>query len=210
MKTIICSHGFGVKADSRGMFTDIAAGLSEYSCRMFDYNDERANGDTHMRSLSEMAAELQGQIDGTDGEIVLLCHSLGCVVAGLADLSRVSKVVLLAPPVRLGRERFAEILKSRARSVLKPGGISELPRTDGSTTYLPQAFFDSVAIDPMSLYQKIADSKPTILVRATQDDIIGLTNVDEINNAQLIDLDSDHNFTGQHRQQLIDVLHMII
>jgi len=207
MKTVLCSHGFGVKADSKGMFTAIAAAFPAIDFRMFDLNDERPDGDTYVRPLDGMAAELQDRIDIADGEIILLCHSLGCVVAGLVDTARVSKIVLLAPPDKIDHERYIARLRSRKGSEIDLSGMSVLPRTDGSTTYLPKEFFASVAnADLMELYRKIAADKPTVIIRALQDEMIGLTKIDTIKNARIVDLDTDHNFTGEGRQKLIGVL----
>lgn len=76
MATIICSHGFAVRADSMGMFTDVAAAFPEHEFRMFDYYDIAPNGDQIVRSLDEQATLLQQQIDGVPGgKIILLCHS---------------------------------------------------------------------------------------------------------------------------------------
>jgi len=212
MKHVICSHGFGVKSDSHGMFSDIAAAFADYDFRLFNYNDEWPDGDTVMRPLGEMAAELQRQIDAVgDGEIVLLSHSLGCVVTGLANLSRVSKVVLLTPPVRISKQRIVELLQKREGSQVNLGGVSILPRSDGSTTYVPKEFIDSVEnVDSIELYQKIANTKPTVIIRALQDELIGLTNVDGVKNAQLIDVDTNHNFTNDYRQTLIETLQQVL
>ena len=38
MKYLLFSHGFGVKKDSRGMFTEIAENFPNYTPVMFDYN----------------------------------------------------------------------------------------------------------------------------------------------------------------------------
>lgn len=211
MTTIICSHGFGVRADSRGLFTDIAAAFGDCEFKMFDYDDYRPNGDATVRSLPERVKLLQAQIDAVEGEIFLLCHSLGCVVGSMADLSKVDKVVLLAPPEHISSKRFIDWLQSeREGTKLDQGGALVLPRSDGSTTRIPKEFLDSAdAANPMDLYQKLADSKPTVVIRALSDELVGLTKVDEMKNAQLIDIDSDHNFTGENRQKLIDALRVI-
>jgi len=207
MKTVICSHGFGVRADSRGMFPEIAAAFPDYEFTLFDYCEITPSGDTVLRPLEEQAEILQRHInDAPDGEIVLLGHSMGCVVAGLVDLSRVSKVVLLAPP-EVMHNRLQQWLKERPGSHFDSDGTFVLPRTDDTTSYLPPAYMASIEHkDPMELYQNIANSKPTLIVRATNDEVIGLTNVDKIKNAQHIDIAADHNFTGASRGELLEAL----
>lgn len=212
MKTIICSHGFAVRADSMGMFTDIAAAFPDYDVHMFDYYEIRPNGDQVVRPLEEQAKLLQAQIDAvTGGDIVLLCHSQGSTVAGLADLTKVSKVILMAPPVKTSKEGMLARLGKRKGSRLEPDGMSAIPRTDGTTMYVPADYLNSLErYDRLTLFQKIANTKPTTIIRATEDEILGLTSVDKIKNARIIDVPSDHNFTGSHRQQLIDTLLVLI
>ena len=50
-RAIIFSHGFGVKADARGMFPEIAAAFPDYESIVFDYNEVLPNGDTVVASL---------------------------------------------------------------------------------------------------------------------------------------------------------------
>jgi pimeloyl-ACP methyl ester carboxylesterase len=212
VNAVICSHGFGVRADSRGMFPEIAAAFPESQFKMFDYNEVLPNGDTIVASLDRQAEILNEQISSVqNSEVIVLAHSQGCVVAGLADLSRVSKVVLLAPPVNESMQGLIDRIAARPGAVYDPNGISILPRSDGTTSYLPKEYIHSRQIQkPFELYQKIADTVPTVIIRATADEIIGLTNVNEIKNAQHIDIDADHNFQGESRKLLLRALKTVL
>ena len=211
MKTVICSHGFGVRADSRGMFPEIAAAFPEYTFRMFDYNEVKPNGDTVVAPLNKQAETLQAEIDTANGEIILLCHSQGSVIAGLVDLTKVSKVILLAPPVLMSMQQVINRMRSRPGARMNPNGMSILPRSDGSKSYLPKEYLESLeGKNLMEIYQKIADTKPTVIIRATNDEIIGLTNVNEIQNARHIDIVTGHNFKDIGRQELIATLSAVL
>ncbi len=212
MVTVICSHGFAMRSDSAGMFTDIAAALPDYEFRMFDYYDIAPNGDQTIRSLDEQATLLQQQIDeAPEGKIILLCHSQGSTVAGLVDLSRVSRVILLAPPVEISRASLINRLRHRKGAKLNPYGMSMIPRSDGTTMYIPESYMDSIeAHDRMTLYQNIANTVPTAIIRATYDETLGLTAVNTIRGATHEDVAANHNFTGEGRQRLIDVLKTFI
>ena len=189
------------------MFPEIAESIPSAEFVMFDYNEVKPNGDTVVASLDEQAAKLQAQIDAAGDDVVLLCHSQGCVVAGLISLDRVARVILLAPPVNMSMQRTIGKMLNRPGSKINPDGISELPRTDGTTTYLSQEYLQSLdKYMPMDLYQKIANTVPTIIIRATQDEVIGMTNVDEIQYATHYDIAADHNFTGIARATLIGLL----
>lgn len=195
-----------------GMFTDIAAAFPEYEFRMFDYYDIQPNGDQTVRSLDEQAAILQKQIDNVpEGEIVLLCHSQGSTVAGLVDLSRVSKAILLAPPVEISRASLINRMRHRKGARLNPRGMSVIPRTNGTTMRIPVEYMDSIeAHDRLTLYRAIATEIPTTVIRATSDEILGLTPLEQIEGVELIDIDADHNFTGSGRQKLIEILNSVL
>ena len=194
------------------MFTDIAAAFPEYEFRMFDYYDIQPNGDQTVRSLDEQAAILQKQIDNApEGEIVLLCHSQGSTVAGLVDLSRVSKAILLAPPVEISRASLINRMRHRKGARLNPRGMSVIPRTNGTTMRIPVEYMDSIeAHDRLTLYRAIATEIPTTVIRATSDEILGLTPLEQIEGVELIDIDADHNFTGSGRQKLIEILNSVL
>ncbi len=195
-----------------GMFTDIATAFPKYEFRMFDYYDIKPNGDQTVRSLDEQAAILQKQIDDAPkGEIILLCHSQGSTVAGLVDLRRVSKVILLAPPVDISRASLINRLRHRKDARLNPNGTSIVPRSNGTTMYIPVEYMNSIeAHDRLTLYEAIAATVPTIIVRATADEILGLTALEQVASATLLDVDADHNFTDNGRQKLIQALREVL
>lgn len=206
MATIICSHGFGVRADARGMFTEIARAFPEHTFLTFDYNRIHPNGDIEVRPIDEQVETLQQKIDAND-DVILLAHSQGCITAGLADLAKVSKAVLLAPPTRMSIERVMQKLMSRPGSAINLGGVSSLMRSDGSKTLIPGEYIASVGSrDPFAIYQDMADRVDTTIIRALDDEVVGLTNVDEITHANHVDLEADHNFTGDSRSKLIATL----
>lgn len=208
MKTVICSHGFGVKADSRGMFPEIAEAFPDWHFTTFDYNEIKPNGDTVVPSLREQAEKLQGVIDETQAdEIVLLAHSQGCVVAGLVDLRKIAKVVLLAPPVQGSMQAVIDMMASKPGAVYNPNGTSTLPRADGSTTYLRSEYLAGLdRIAPMELYDDVAAENSTMIVRALDDEILGITNINTLSDALHVDIAADHNFTGESREEVIKVL----
>ena len=89
MHIVIYSHGFGVRKDDRGLFTDIAAALPGATHRMFDYNRrDETTGNLTVAPLAEQVGMLRNQIEkaraDTPGAIIdLICHSQGCIVAAL-------------------------------------------------------------------------------------------------------------------------------
>jgi len=201
-----------MRADSAGLFTDIEAAFPDYDFKMFDYYDIKPNGDQTIRSLDAQAKILQQQIDDApDGEIILLCHSQGSTVAGLVSLERVTKVILLAPPIKMSRAGLINRLRHRRGAKLNPYGTSVIPRSDGTVMTIPVEYMDSIeAHDRLELYIALADQKPTTIVRASQDEILGYTDFSIVKNAKIIDIDANHNFTDDSRKLLVETVKTII
>lgn len=91
-KILLFSHGFGVKRDDRGLFTDIASHFPDYQSVMFDYNeiDEMSNTLT-ATPIEQQAKILTQQYNNIPAgqEVFLICHSQGCLVAALTNLQNI-------------------------------------------------------------------------------------------------------------------------
>ena len=114
---VVFSHGFGVKCDSRGLFTDIASSLpTHFGYILFDYNKiENLSGreHVHLRSYSEQVqilGSVLGIAKGKSSTVYLVGHSMGSVTISLLKDADVHKVILLAPPLSTtsGRRYFSE------------------------------------------------------------------------------------------------------
>ena len=207
MSTILFSHGFGVKADSNGMFTQIAEAFPEHQFIMFDYNTDLGGGDIKVASLNEQAKKLQQKIDEQADGLIIIAHSQGCVITGMVDLDTAKKVILLAPPVEMSPERLASKLLNRPGAVIDLDGTSKLPRTDGTTTFIGSDYIQSLTnVDPLSLYRKVANTVNTTIIRSLNDEVLGLTNVNTVANARHFDIEAGHNFTSEARRTLISLL----
>ena len=203
-KDIIFAHGFGVRADGRGIFTDIAKALPEANCITFDFNTFDSEGNTTVTPLDGQVAILQSHIDQAQEGATLICHSQGCIVAGLANLDKIEQVIFLAPPPLMSIERFISKFGKREGSVMNLEGISSIPRSDGSTTYIPKEYVETIkSIDVPSLYKKVAQNHKLTIFRATKDNILGETNFDYLENVKVVDIVADHDFT-EAREELVD------
>ena len=210
MKTVICSHGFGVDATDRGLFTDIAAAFPGYRFIMFDYNIVDAVGNMTVRTLAQQTEMLIEKIAEADGEVMLLCHSQGCITAALADLTGVTSMVWLTPPDNLDIPRFVGIFGSRAGANFNPDGVSSIPRRDGTVTYIGKDYLESIGkVDALGAYTKAAAQCPTTLIRATNDEIVGETEFPGVP-ASVLTLSGTHDFSGQARAGLIKKLKGIL
>jgi hypothetical protein len=213
MKYILFSHGFGVKKDSRGMFTDIAESFPEYTPVMFDYN--MINADTNevtVEPYSKQAKILESELNeirraDQGAEITLICHSQGCIIPCLINDHKIEKVILLAPPKVLGSNM------RRNKNVEKTEhGEFKIPRKDGTTTIVTKEFVEELdKTFPIKLYENLSQLNQIYMVNAKQDEILKDTDFTELKDLiKIYEIDGDHNFTGQYRKGLIKKLKQII
>ncbi len=209
---IIYSHGFGVRKDDRGLFTDIAAALPDSRHVMFDYNqvDEATNNLTVV-PLGGQAKKLRHVIEKAKADnpgaiIDLICHSQGCVVACLAKPANVHKIIFTGPPAELSIDDMVRIFTARPGSEINLHGISRLQRADFSVTTVPPEYWNSIKnIDPIALYNELAKTTPLVVINATEDEIISSRDFGGLSsNIKIIEIKTGHNFEGQAREQLIE------
>ncbi len=205
MKTVVCSHGFGVDATSRGMFTEIAAAFPNVRFVMFDNNEIDADGNMTVRPLPEQAQMLNEQLAKAEGEVTLLCHSKGCLVGALADVGKVSQVIFLAPPGKDSQtiEHFAAKFGAREGAVFNPNGMSSIPRRDGTTTYVSKEYLETMAaLNADTLYADLATKCPLTVICAAGDEILAKASL-KVPGAHNLAIPGDHDFTGEFRPGLI-------
>jgi len=211
---IVYSHGFGVRKDDRGLFTDIAAVMPDLEHVMFDYNkaDDNQNSLT-VSSLTEQTATLEKVLSEVvskqpDTKIDLICHSQGCVVAAMLKPKGISKTIFLAPPADfLGTEAKLKQMSERPGTVTKDG-VTTYPRRDGSTTIIPADYWKSrEGVVPITLYNEFAKSTQLTIINAEQDEVLGNTDFSRLStDIKVLALPANHDFTGDTRQILTSTI----
>lgn len=212
-KIVLYSHGFGVKKDDRGLFTDIASSLDGFQHVMFDYNQiNEQNNTLTVTPLHEQAEILKSQYDTLRNKypeaiIDLVCHSQGCVVAGLAELGGVRKTILLAPPTRfLGSEAKLKQMSERESTVIENGVVS-YPRRDGSTTIIKQDYWQSrdKISDPIALYNHLSQETEVTVIEALSDEVLGESDYSALSDKVLhVQQEANHDFTNEARSVLLN------
>ena len=209
-RIVIFSHGFGVRLDDRGLFTDIASSFdSDTTAIMFDYNkvDEAAKTLT-VRPLKEQAemfrAELPKAKQANPGaDIYVIAHSQGCLVAAMADPEGVKKVIMLAPAKEFNVERLTANFSDRPGTVFNPGGVSQLERRDGTKTLVGPEYIKEInQVEPVPLYNHLAKKSKLVIFHATEDEVLGSVDYTGVD-AEVVEIAADHNFTGPVLAELI-------
>lgn len=208
MKYLLFSHGFGVRKDSNGMFTEIAEKFTEYEPVMFDYNKIEADGDlSTVYSYRKQSRLLKSQIDNInsldkDAEITIIAHSQGAIVAGLCN-KKTTKAILLAPPTTVSARRS----KLRPNRKVRKNGSVMIFKKDGSRILLTTSFMLGLKLtNPIKIYEKLALRVPTVIIAAKQDEMVKNENLHKVRSAKVYEIDGDHNFTGKYRKDLIELI----
>lgn len=212
---IIYSHGFGVRKDDRGLFTDIAAALPDAENIMFDYNkvDEAANTlttaalDVQAQKLLDVIAKARAE--HPDATIDLIAHSQGCVVAALAKPEGMRKTIFTAPPTRvLDTERKIKEICEQYYITFTKNDTIRIPRKDGSTTIIPPEYWRvRDGLDAQSMYNELAKQTELIIITATEDEVLGSVHFDHLDpNIKIVEMKTGHNFEGEGRAKLIKMI----
>jgi len=214
---VVFVHGFGARWDARGMFVDIKDNLPKgWGAVLFDlYRVEGA--DVYVESIKYQVDKLKEVIaetkqDNPNVKIHIIAHSKGCIITSLANPEITGKIILLAPPESFGT-RLQEYFE-RYPGVEKTDTEIIVPRKDGTQTHIPLAYFDeSQKIDAQEVMKALSATHPFTLLQTTIDEVIGKTTYDQlqnIKNIQITQINSDHNFTGASRAELISHIKEIL
>lgn len=212
-KVVIFSHGFGVQKDDRGLFTDIAKNfLPNVLVVMFDYNEVSEDKKTlSVRPFSHQVKLLNENIENVKKAhpnlpITVIAHSQGCVVAAIAG-PNIEKAIMLAPSPSLNIDRLVQNFSDRPGTIIDLDGISKLTRRDGSVTLVGSDYIRELRqTEPIPLYKKLASHAKVVMVRATDDEVLGLVSYDGLDNAKVIDVAANHDFTGNARSELAGII----
>jgi hypothetical protein len=214
---LVFVHGFGVRWDSRGMFTDIEQSLPRsWGKVLFDlYKIE--SKDVFVTSINEQVqrlSEVLGQLkfNYPDLKVHLLAHSQGCMITALLKPKIPGKVILLAPPEHIGT-RLEEYFNNYPGSHKVEGELI-VPRRDKTITHIPAEYFkQSQNTNVQELILEYSNLKKINFLHATKDEVLGGVSyklLQKTKNIEIIELPADHNFTGQSRLELVKYVSQIL
>jgi len=203
---IVFSHGFGVRKDDRGLLTDIASAFPNTEAVLFDYFDINEDKKTlTVRPLSVQVKVLRDVVErvraaNPDAIIDIVAHSQGTVVAAMARLQGVRKVIMLAPPFDMSIERA----RQRYGALLNLDGVTTLKPLDGLTRLVPADYWkERETLKTFDEFNALAEQAEMIVIEANQDEVVPKVDLSSLSpKAKLLPLDGDHNFTGSAREPL--------
>ncbi len=211
---VIFSHGFGVRKDSGGFFTEIAAAILDAEVVFFDYNEfDETNNTLTVRPFSENIKTLQVVIEEQqkiypNATIDIVCHSQGAIIASLLKPVGIRKMIFIAPPMSMDIERSLSRYRAVPCAEINFEGTSKVPRRDGTTMLIPKEYWDerSLIAPPLELYNAMARLTDLTVIAANQDTILELSVVGIDEGIHIVALDGGHEFTDDARYGLIEAV----
>jgi hypothetical protein len=205
---IIFSHGFGVKWDSRGMFTDISSGIGKkYDYIYFNYYNEDSQGNTRIEKLDNQLERFQNILGFALEKyknINIITHSFGVLCPLLSSLSKSQTIIILAPPTLIDKEVQLNKVQTRANSKFNPNGYSEVKRSDGSTTFINIEFYNSLKSYDIGELLNHSDIANKFIIQAIEDEVVSNEFNTPLNSSvNLIEIHGDHNFKDSTRAELL-------
>ncbi len=223
-QAVILVHGFGVKRDSRGMFTDLGNALEDdYLVVKFDLVGIDDNGDTHVYDYQTQAEMLEKVIEfvrsGLDdsrvdrvNKVYIVAHSQGCMITGLLFPDNIDKIILASSPTRSPYQRMKTFFGLRPGSEIDESGTSKIARANGTFTYIDSSVWQGIKdIRPVELYRELIKKSEVYFIRAMDDEVVGNDPYEELRGLEPAlsadrseglhyqELPGDHNFTGDYR-----------
>lgn len=224
MKRIfLYSHGFATRADDNGLFNPIIEAFPDDEHILFPYDNWNETNDCAVAAtFSERAEKLHTKYNelrnnNPDTEIILICHSQGCIIAALAQLEYISTTVLLAPVINYeSGEKQREYTLSKKTSELQDDSSIVRKRSGGYTTIIPTKYWDDFVniSDLPAKYDELANKTRLIIIDAEQDSVIP-TSKDYLllkANIEFKHLPLDHDFieADNSRASLISLLKKLL
>jgi hypothetical protein len=221
-KVIIFCHGFGVRRDSRTLFTDIGdAFKKDFGIVRFDFeefNDKEKS--ITIGSIKYESVVLENVIEFIQNKfkpksIDLISHSLGSIVACDSTLKGVNKLILLAGSPSNSYERLKLRFSDKEGSILDEDGLSIWERADGSKTIIKKEFWAELkSIVPIESYRKVVHKVDTYYIRALNDDKLktddDFEKIRYITGMKYFEVDGNHNFDGEDRKSLVRLLQNLL
>lgn len=222
---LICSHGFGVKSDSWGMFNIICEALRDkcLTIRFHYVSIDDFTDSTYVYSYSKQVEKLETVIQKMQQKygvkkVVIIGHSQGCLIPCIylqTTNQKIEKLLLLSPsPSTNIAEKMKSHFGGREGSEFNLEGLSVAVRSNGSKTYIPKEFWiDAEKTNPIDLFTYAIENQNTYFIRAKNDTVVSEANnnlLKELNPKNYYELPNDHDYKEDNRVGLLSLITKIL
>ena len=215
-QTVIFVQGFGVKSDSKGLFTDLAKCFqsSEITSFIFHLSDYDQFGNSYFLPLKEQQRRLGDIHDHVlnkfaNKPLTIIGHSLGSgVLSSLMPELKAQRYIILAPTMDYpGSKIKSGLVKYRQAQI--NGSTISFKRKNGTTSTFSEEYVNQFDIKFSQIYKQVW-SKVNNLKIIIPDQDLSRYAPDLLDFFQTfkptIMSNCDHNFSDQNRQKLADIL----
>jgi hypothetical protein len=212
---IILVHGFGVRSESRGLFSSIE---NEFKDNFLTIRADFAEMERdYIRAIpiSSQVKRLNLVIDYVKKEfplkkLIFIGHSQGCIVISQAQLAN-CQILLLAPPIESPYENFINSAGWKyPGSHLDLNGESKLLRSDKTLILVDSNYWDDFKqINAKDLYFKLNNQNNVSMILASNDHVRGKQTIPNGMKGFFIEK-ANHDFKGEPRSLLLNKLKDII
>ncbi|HSX46430.1 MAG TPA: alpha/beta hydrolase [Patescibacteria group bacterium] len=210
---LLMVHGFGVRNDSRGMFTELAEITDSWAMSIRGNMADPIDGHTTQAvPFAEQSARVEAMLNYADkdglAQLAVVCHSLGCLSVARSRGVVASQVYLLAPPMGNAFETFIQTPGwQRPGSKLNLAGESTLERKDGSITKVAKEFWDEFEKfgKVERFYAGLGKENKVTVIFAEEDQVWGEQTAPRGIRTETIE-GADHDFRGTARKKLFNFL----
>lgn len=212
---ILFSHGFGIRKDNLGLFTFLSEKFQSlgYTTILFDYYKfDEEKQEVYTIPFSKHAEILQKQIDNIKDqypgkEVVIIAQSQGSIIPTLCNVEGISKIFGISPFFLTNREEVLARYNSRPGSTTDFNSVSRRKHSDGKTTIIPPEYWrERFSTDQYELYNNLAAKTNLTLIYGTNDNLAMNSDMKRLKNIEIIETDSDHDFTGDNKEKLYTIL----
>lgn len=224
-RLLICSHGFGVKSDSGGIFNMVCESFKEQflTVRFHYVSIDDFTDSTFVYEFSKQVEKLMTVLQKTQEKygqkkITIIGHSQGCLIPSLMlkqNPMSIEKLIMLAPSPTTDLVRKMTLYwGKRVGSEVNLKGKSVFARANGSTTYLPAAFWEEAKkTNPLEVFKFVEAHYPTYFVRAFDDTVVLQEDYEKLKDLQpknYFELPNGHDFKEDNRMGLLTLLNKIL
>lgn len=208
MKYVVFSHGYGVKKDSKGLFSAIAQALPRgFTPIMFDYY-EISGDNMKVRPPSVMSSMFREKCSGVKSdELILIGHSMGCSILAMSGV-KAAKAILIAPPSTMtSKIGYRNRILSHHPDAKELNGSIHIPRKNGGIFEItPEWVNEMETLTHGDCILELVERTKTCCIFGSGDEQTPIPNREHPlwkSGARIIEIPGDHNFTGAYRQKAV-------
>lgn len=213
---VIFVHGFAVRSDSKGLFTDLAGSLEDIGTTsvLFYLSDYDRQGNSTFLSLPEQQQRLRQVYKrvrelNSEAEISFIAHSMGTgVLSTVLPDFEFKHAIMLAPATDSPGPKIKDSMIKHLGAKVSGHSIS-FKRKNGSTSTFSEDYIESFDVKFSEIYKQTWPDIPNLKIFIAEEDCERYDDatMEFYKSLGAITFEGcDHNFSNAHRTRLSQAL----